>query len=305
MKTVGSILTKARQSQGLDYKKIHTDTKIPPKFLKALEEGDWSRFSSPVHIKGFLKNYASYLGLKVNDVLAFWRREYQNSNREQNLKNNIRPLNAPRMVITPGLVLAVVSVFSILLFFAYLFYQYHSFAGAPVLIVDEPPTDIATTETVLGVTGRTDRDAQVSINGQKVTLGEKGTFSVPLTLAEGVNTINIQAQNRMGRKSTVMRTVVVEKKEVAATESARPQSSKGTLDLEVEIGPHAAWLQVFADGEEVFEGLLVEGTKKTFTAGEKLLLKTGNAGSTRTAVNNQEFGPLGKEGEVAEREYKK
>lgn len=305
MKTVGSILKKARQSQGLDYKKIGVDTKIPPKFLKALEESDWSKFSSPIYAKGFLKNYAGYLGLKINDVLAFWRREYHDSGIKQSLKNNVKPLNTPRFVVTPGVAVSAISTLSILLFFGYLFYQYHSFAGAPLLIVDQPKEDLTTTETVLDVAGRTDRDAQVFINGQKISLGEKGTFSANLTLAAGINTINIQSQNKLGRKSTVSRTVIVEGRKEAATESAKTKPTVEGLNVEVKIGPNASWLEVIADGGRVFEGLLVAGREKVFTAKETLLLKTGNAGSTKVFVNGQPQELLGNEGGVAEHEYKR
>lgn len=303
MKTVGSILKKARQAQGLEHKKIYTDTKIPPRFLEALEEGDWSAFSSPVHAKGFLKNYSEYLGLKTGDILAFWRREYQGSRLEQHLKNNVRPLNAPRLVVTPGIVLALVSTVSVLIFFGYLFYQYYAFAGAPVLIVDQPKTDFTTSTTVLNVVGRTDRDAEVFINGQKISVGEKGTFSAQLTLAEGANTINIQSQNKLGRKNQVVRTVVVEaQKEVVATDSAKPKQLDG-LEVKITIGPGSSWLEILADGVGIFEGLVSSGVEKVFNAEDSLTLKTGNAGSTKVTINGQEQDSIGKEGEVVEREY--
>lgn len=209
MKTVGSILKKGREKKGLSYKDVFQATKIHPRFLSALEEGNWSAFSSAVHAKGFLKNYAEYLGLNTDDVLAFFRREYDEKENQKRLKNFIKPLSAPRLVITPGLVLATATIIFLTLFFGYVIYQYRSFAGAPILIIDEPRTDLTVSDPLLNIVGRTDPDATVSLNGQKITAGEKGTFSAHITLAEGVNTLNFVAENKLGKENKVTRTVVL------------------------------------------------------------------------------------------------
>jgi len=229
MKTVGSILKKAREEKNLSHKEIFQAIKIHPRFLQALEESNWDTFSSGVHAKGFLKNYGHYLGLDTNEVMAFFRREYDEKKNGQKIRSFIKPLSEPRMVITPGLILTTATVLFVLLFFGYVIYQYRSFAGAPILIIDQPQTDQTVSDTILNVVGRTDPDAVISLNGQEITTGGKGTFSAPITLAEGVNTLNFVAENKLGKKNTVTRTVVVrprgmEEPEVAgATGSAEPK----------------------------------------------------------------------------------
>lgn len=312
MKTVGSILKNAREKKGLSHKEIFQVIKIHPRFLQALEASSWGTFASSVHAKGFLKNYAEYLGLNVDEVLAFFRREYNEKQSGQTLKNVIRPLATPRLVVTPGLVLTIATLLFVTVFLGYVIYQYRSFAGAPILIIDEPRTDLTTADPLLNVVGRTDPDATISLNGQQINVGEKGTFSAHLTLAEGVNTLNFTAENKLGRKNKVTRTVVVrpaaplatEQGQVEATAAAKPKIYEG-IEVAVRVGPNTAWLTVRADGREVFEGLLAAGVSKTFTAEEKIFLRTGNAGSTKVLVNGVEQESLGKEGEVAEHEYQK
>lgn len=230
MKTVGSILKKAREKKELSHKEVFQAIKIHPRFLSALEEGDWGIFSSAVHAKGFLKNYADFLGLNVDEALAFFRREYDEKENQKRLKNFIKPLSTPRLVITPGLILATTTIIFLTLFFGYVIYQYRSFAGAPILIIDEPRTDLTTSETVFNIVGRTDPDAEVSLNGQKIILGEKGIFSAHITLAEGVNTLNFVAENKLGKTNKVTRAVVLrsEPPKVAGsetTESGQPKFS--------------------------------------------------------------------------------
>ena len=209
MRTVGSILKNAREKKGLSHKEIFQIIKIHPRFLEALEESNWSVFSSNVHAKGFLKNYTEYLELNLDEILAFFRREYNEKETGKKVKNILRPLSAPRLMLTPGLVLATVTLAFVTLFFGYVVYQYRSFAGAPILIIDQPRTDLTVSDLLLNVVGRTDPDADIFLNGQQITLSGKGTFSNQITLAEGVNVLNFIAENKLGKTNKVTRTVVV------------------------------------------------------------------------------------------------
>ncbi len=310
MKTVGSILKSARERKGLTHREIFQVIKIHPRFLEALEKSDWSVFSGSVHAKGFLKNYAEYLGLDTDEVLAFFRREYDEKKNNKKIKSTVGPLSVPRLVITPGLVLAAATAVFVTLFFGYIIYQYRSFAGAPILILDQPSTDLTVSDPLLNVVGRTDPDAAVFLNGQEISTGERGTFSAHITLAEGVNTLNFIAKNKLGKDNKVTRTVVVrpEIPSVAGTTSTESTPSAETkvdegLEVELRIGPNASWISVEADGSEVFEGVIAAGVTKKFSAQEKIFLKSGNAGSTKVLVNGEEQEPLGDEGKVVEHEF--
>jgi cytoskeletal protein RodZ len=315
MKTVGPILKKARQEKGLKIKEVFQEIKISPKFLKALEEGQWGLFSSRVHARGFLKIYAEFLGLNVDEVLAFWRREYKGARGEERPPTFLAPIKRPRFVITPGRIVSLATLIFIVLFLLYIFIEYRSFAGAPILIIDQPLSDTITKNDVLNVVGRTDPDAEVFINGQKVAVDDKGSFSIKLTLAAGANPLNFEAINKLGKTRKETRTVVLEKKtpqeeppekegEVAATESAQPQAKEG-LKIKIIIGPNSSWLRTVADEKEVFEGIVVAGGSKEFIVQKKVYLKTGNAGSTTVEINGVVQEPLGNEGEVVEKEYTK
>jgi transcriptional regulator with XRE-family HTH domain len=305
MKTVGSILRRARQEKGWELNDVFAELKIQPRFLKALEEGEWGIFDSAVHAKGFLKNYAEYLGLNTGEVLAFFRREYKEEpQRARRLKSFVTPLNRPRWVITPGMVISAVTFTLVALFLSYLFFQYRSFAGAPILIIDQPDADTTTNEPLLNAVGRTDPDSQVYINGQKINVDEKGSFSTHITLVPGANILNFEAVNKLGRKNTETRTVILQVgKEEAPKDTETQPTPKSQLEVRIEIGPNSSWLRVVADDKQVFEGVVVAGGSKAFVAGKKLHLRTGNAGSTKVWVNGKEQASLGPEGQVAEREY--
>ena len=68
-------LTAARERKGVDLVRAERDTKIRVRYLSALERGDYRDLPGAVYTKGFLRNYAIYLGLDPEDVLRQWRRE--------------------------------------------------------------------------------------------------------------------------------------------------------------------------------------------------------------------------------------
>ena len=60
---IGNSLREARLRQGLDFPEIEQATKIRGKYLRALEEEQFDLLPAQTYVKGFLRNYADYLGL--------------------------------------------------------------------------------------------------------------------------------------------------------------------------------------------------------------------------------------------------
>lgn len=72
---IGNRLKNAREAQGLSLEAIEEETKIRRKYLKALEDEQFDVLPGPVYAKAFLKNYARYLKLDVEDVLPEFNRK--------------------------------------------------------------------------------------------------------------------------------------------------------------------------------------------------------------------------------------
>src|SRR5919204_6119152 len=60
---IGNSLREARVRQGLDFPEIEQATKIRGKYLRALEDEQFSVLPGDTYVKGFLRSYADYLGL--------------------------------------------------------------------------------------------------------------------------------------------------------------------------------------------------------------------------------------------------
>jgi transcriptional regulator with XRE-family HTH domain len=223
MQSVGSILKDQRQKKKFSLEDVHKFVKIHSKFLSALEEGDYSVFSDEIHAKGFLKNYAEFLELDVEKLLALWRREYAVHFEKEKAKKPMKrkALEPSKLLITPGLVLSVIAVTLVLLFFGYLSYQYRSYSGAPKLEIYTPQNSIVVNSEILDVTGKTDRDSVLLINNQRVLLDKDGSFVTSLKLREGLNTLSFLSVNKLGRETEEIRTIIYRNLEevIESTES--------------------------------------------------------------------------------------
>ena len=70
--TLGSFLKRHRQSLGKDLDEIAEKTRIHASTLRAIEEDNPKALPAEVFARGFVKNYAQYLGLDPSEALAWY-----------------------------------------------------------------------------------------------------------------------------------------------------------------------------------------------------------------------------------------
>lgn len=80
LESVGKILKEARLSNEVrDLNAIAEELCIKPYLLDALEQGDFVSFPSACYATGFLRNYATFLGLDTTDIIVKYEAEYAGS----------------------------------------------------------------------------------------------------------------------------------------------------------------------------------------------------------------------------------
>jgi len=77
--TIGQKLKAAREEKQLTLEKVFEATRIRVPYLQALEGDDLSSMPSPVQARGYLRNYAEYLGLDLEGLLEEVRSSNQAS----------------------------------------------------------------------------------------------------------------------------------------------------------------------------------------------------------------------------------
>src|SRR5215218_2500717 len=130
----------ARERKGVDLYRAERDTKIRARYLAALERGDYRELPGAVYTKGFLRNYALYLGLEPEEILSQWRRERGDAGPPQPVIAVPRPIATPRRALTfsPGVVVAALLTVAVLLVGGYLTVQIMRYAKPPTLTVTDP-----------------------------------------------------------------------------------------------------------------------------------------------------------------------
>jgi len=277
MKSFGQILINARKAKNLSLEEVEAATKIRKKILEALEAGDWNALPPTTFVKGLIKNYGRFLGLNTNELLAFYRREFIEKKEH---KEPTVPINKNPWRFTPQRVTAGVIGLIVLAVIAYLFFQYQSFIGPPLLELSEPKNNIKLTSSEVTLVGKTWEDAILKVNGQPVTVSPGGTFSVAVDLNPGLNTLTVTAANRFGKISTEKRTIVVD-----LANQQKQTEPAANVKLTIKAGPDSTNLLVEVDGQTKFDGVLVAGSEKDFSATERIRIVTKNAGSTQVIYN--------------------
>lgn len=66
---IGHYLREVRESLGLDVRDVAHQLNIRAKYLLALENGDLGEIPGKVYARGYLQNYAEYLGLNKDEIV--------------------------------------------------------------------------------------------------------------------------------------------------------------------------------------------------------------------------------------------
>src|SRR5881392_3634341 len=73
MPDIGTTLREARMRARIDVSEIEAQTKIRAKYLRALENEEWSLLPGPTFVKSFLRTYAAALGLDGKALVEEYR----------------------------------------------------------------------------------------------------------------------------------------------------------------------------------------------------------------------------------------
>ncbi|NEP46989.1 MAG: DUF4115 domain-containing protein [Okeania sp. SIO2H7] len=81
-----------------------------------------------------------------------------------------------------------------------------------------------------------------------------------------------------------------------------PIASDKPVQVELELQDRS-WLRVVVDGKQEFEGVLPEGSQRTWAAESTIVVRAGNAGGVLAAFNGADAEPMGNAGSVSERRF--
>ncbi|KKQ67463.1 MAG: Transcriptional regulator, XRE family [Candidatus Daviesbacteria bacterium GW2011_GWA2_38_24] len=212
MRTVGRIFRETREAKLYTLEQVEKHTKIRKELLEALEADDYTKLPPSTFIQGFIKNYAKFLNLNADKLLAIFRRDFESKKHPPIVLDSLaNPVKETKFRLTPSVVLSVVVGLVVFSFFVYLWFEYRQYVGAPPLEVVSPSDQQTVEIPQIVVEGKTDPEMKVKVNEQEVGTDTEGKFSEEIKLSSWTNTVIITVTNKFGRTAKVERTVFVKK----------------------------------------------------------------------------------------------
>ncbi len=285
---IGRQLAEAREQRGLSVDQVAQEIHIRQAFLQAMEAGDFDALPDDVVARGFLRSYATFLGLDPEPLVAAFNRARPGLD---HVPVTQKPATGPHVLEMDlgrpprslwGAALSWLLVVGLVLVAGYWLWL----AGRLPLPLG--PRNAGSTPTAA---------AQVALPTSPTPAPPTATPTSPATSAPSASpTVAplLQATATPTATPTVTPTPTP-----TPTPTVTPTPSPTPVE-EVVIQAtlvDRTWLRVKVDGDTVLEGLLDPG--RTFTwRGKVVEIRTGNAGGMALVVNGEEIGLLGEPGEV-------
>lgn len=209
MVKLGERLLEERKKQELSIEEVAKATRIRASFIEAIEKGEYSKLPSSAYAQGFVKNYVDYLGLPEKELLALFRREF---NEEEYLNVLPQSFTKPKEISLQGVKIKRAGIIGIGIFVVlviYILFQYKSALFNPSLSVAIPQENAVVTHQTLTVSGTTDPNTSITVNNIPVFVDSNGEYAKEITVFPGSVTISIKAVNSFGKTSTIERHITV------------------------------------------------------------------------------------------------
>lgn len=300
--TLGEKLKKLRSENRISLNEISKHTKIQAKYLEYLESGEYDKLPADVYVKGFLRSYASYLGVTENNLIKLYERErgiQKNIKKDDKKEKLAEPIRFSNFTITPKKIIVSVIVLLVLGSFFYIYSELDSFVSTPRLVILSPIDGMIIEENSVYIKGETEKGTEVFINDQPTLVNDDGEFNEKVGLQEGFNTISVKVKNRFDKEITQTITIQanyeIPSEELFQSESEELVNGSNQdvkLKIEVNVNPEPTWISVEVDGNLVYSGTLLPQAIQSFKASEKISITSGKANNTYIKINGEDKGVL-------------
>ena len=205
-------LRQSRLEKRMSLESIAVKINIKKEYLEALEKGEYNKLPAGVYGKNFLKEYAIFLGLNYKELIKDFQSEKIILPEERNKGIFTQQIVKRRnLLIFPKIIKNFIIVAVTLSCLFFLGFSLKKIISPPMLEVVEPQNNQVINGNFVNVLGKTETEAQITINGEGITLenGEnESLFFKKINLKAGLNTITVTAKKKYGREATIERQVL-------------------------------------------------------------------------------------------------
>lgn len=264
MEPIGQRLRQARERLGLTQAEVERATHIRIHHLAAIERSDWDALPSPVQARGFLRNYAEFLGVNAEAILIDYA----------GLIGNRHPRSRPETAGVPSLS------------------RRPRWLSQDLLVTTAIALAVLATLVWGGshLMASMRQQTQADLNGSVgLTIPTSAVTPSPTTaLDTGPNPTSAPALVPTGS--------------IASPTVTPTLAGAGAVSIRLEFDKRA-WIRVLVDGSEKYIGRPGPGDNLDFQAEKTIELITGNGAGVHVFLNGQDLGRLGDLGQDVDRIY--
>lgn len=215
--TLGEQLKQSRAALKLTIDDIADRTQIPAKYLYWLEKGQYDKLPALVYTQGFLAKYSKILNLEKDKLMESYLKEAEEFCGSSGGKNAscyvvLQKKKNKRFVITPRLLAVLLSILAAMGIFGYFGWQVYGLMRPPMIVLENPQNDLAVGQERQIIKGKIMGANILMLNDRLLNFNETtGEFDEAFDLSEGLNVIELKAQNMMGKETTVIRKIIYNK----------------------------------------------------------------------------------------------
>lgn len=295
MSEIGNLLREAREQQGLTLEDIKESTHIRRVFIEALEEERFDALPDPVYGRGFLKNYAGFLGLEAEPLLEEYARRVGGADLVVPTILD-EPLSDHSLRTIAGKAFRWLLLALLLAAAAWVFYSYQVLGQAPwpLSLLPTRVAPVATTATPVPPTAPVILPTPPAPTPTIAPTREPEPSVTPVPPTPTVTPVPPTPTSA----PTLGPTAAAELPDLPPTPT--PELAplvEGQVRVEL-VASAETYLEIFNEtGERIFQGYLEAGETMTQQS-SRIDLLIGNAGGVTLLVNGQDQGTLGVTGEV-------
>ena len=197
-------LAEIRKKRGISQETVSRKTKIPIKYIKALEGGSIKMLPDILYTKNIIKKYLALFNIDPRPFIA---------GLDMGRREKISPqkaLNSQSLIVVPRLIKAGMAVLIVFFLLIYLIYGINKIFSPPFIAIISPLDKQTVSDSGLVVRGRAEKDAKIFINDEQVILDKDNGFSKEVNLQKGLNSIKISGVKRYGKERVIWLNVNLE-----------------------------------------------------------------------------------------------
>lgn len=200
------ILSSARIESQLSIKDVAKKLAIREDYLSSIENDRLDLLPSGIYKRSFIKKYSEFLRIDpriIKEKLIEIEAEKEDPFQKKIISKNY-------LLVLPKIIKTIIFSLAILSCILYLSFYARKIASPPELLISYPKDNLLTTEKVITITGHTEAEAELKINGELILSNNLGDFSQTINLKSGLNNIIISAKKKYSQENIIIKQILVE-----------------------------------------------------------------------------------------------